>query len=283
MPYQVEPLALTTTEPMLENSVRAYLLTAGDKALLIDSGFPENAFEINRRLLAARLDLQGIWLTHFHPDHSLGALKVAETFRVDIHCHPLEYTPLANLYRQYFPEADWRRVVPDLYDGLELPFAGDRLTVLHTPGHTHGHIAIFDQTTGCLFAGDHVIPEGTVWIGPPDGHLQDYLDSLDRLLALPVSTLYPGHGEPLPSPHALMAAMKRRRVEREDEIRQIIGAGEWTVEMLFTRVYGDKVPDGAAWAAKKMVVAHLQKLIFENKARMRYQPQERRFYYRAIP
>ncbi len=279
LPYQVETLSLSTTMDTLENSVNAYLLVSGQDALLIDAGFIESAPVINQRILKSGLQLQGIYLTHFHPDHSLGALDIAATNRALIHCHRLDYKPLIDLYQQYLPSSDTSRLIADLEDGHTLAFAGEIFTILHIPGHSHGHIAIFDQKNGNLFSGDHVIPVGTVWIGPPDGHLVDYLASLDRLLALDVNMLYPGHGDPFPSPQALMAQMRQRRFDRENEILLHLNTGEWTAMSLVREIYGGKIPESYHWAAKKTVIAHLQKLYDEQKVQMRFDSDTRLFYY----
>ncbi len=279
LPYQVETLSLSTKNTMLENNVNAYLIVADGKALLIDAGFPESALEISQHIINAKLQLEGIYLTHFHPDHSLGALQIAKSFQVKIHCHPHDLAPLISLYEQHFPLTYTDEVIADLIDGLKIPFAEALFNVLHIPGHTHGHIAIFDKTYGNLFIGDHVIPDGTVWIGPPDGHLCDYLDSLDRLLLLPATMLYPGHGAPLSTPQALMARIKQRRLDREADILAYLRVEEVTLATLVDRIYRGKIPTEILWAAKKTVTAHLQKLLFDQQITMRFAPSEHQFYY----
>ncbi len=279
LPYQVETLSLSTTMDTLENRVNAYLIVAEQDAILIDAGFMESVPVIDQRLRRSGLKLQGIYLTHFHPDHSLGALDIAATHRTQIHCHRMDEKPLIDLYQHYLLGRDTSRLIADLDDGHTLSFAGETFSILHIPGHSHGHIAIFDQKNGNLFAGDHVIPMGTVWIGPPDGHLADYLASLDRLLALEVEMLYPGHGDPFPHPQTLMTQMRQRRLDRETEILLHLNTGEWTAMSLVREIYGGKIPESYHWAAKKTVIAHLQKLHDEHMIQMRYDNASRQFYY----
>ena len=70
-----------------------------------------------------------------------------------------------------------------------------KLRALHTPGHARGHLCFYDQTNGALITGDNVVGFGSVLIDPPEGDMQKYLDSLNRMRALPkVSVLLPGHG-----------------------------------------------------------------------------------------
>ncbi|WP_165310844.1 MBL fold metallo-hydrolase [Microbacterium protaetiae] len=83
-------------------------------------------------------------------------------------------------------------------DGDELPVAGATWRVLHTPGHTPGHICVVDESRGLLFSGDHVLP--TVYpglgLGADFGEnpLTAYLRSLHRLHPYDDVEVVPGHG-----------------------------------------------------------------------------------------
>ena len=65
-----------------------------------------------------------------------------------------------------------------------------------TPGHTPGHLCLFDREEGILFSGDHVLfhitPNICRWTGVKDS-LGDYLASLERVNDLPVQRLLPAH------------------------------------------------------------------------------------------
>ncbi len=77
---------------------------------------------------------------------------------------------------------------------------GDRtLTVLHLPGHSPGSIALFEPHEGVLFSGDVVYdldPGEELLDGIRGAVISDYIESLDRVADLPVTTVYPGHGDP---------------------------------------------------------------------------------------
>jgi glyoxylase-like metal-dependent hydrolase (beta-lactamase superfamily II) len=79
------------------------------------------------------------------------------------------------------------------------------LTVLHTPGHTRGHVVFVDGEHGVVFAGDHVLPHITPSVGyeevPPPSPLAGYLTSLALLRQLPDARLLPAHGPVAPSVH----------------------------------------------------------------------------------
>lgn len=280
MPYSIIPVNGETNANMIEQNANSFLLVSGNEALLIDAGYAETAPIIEQTIAQSAVIVKGIYLTHYHPDHSLGALPLARKLRIPIHCHPLEAAALQNLYEKHFSQNAADILIPDLVHGAVITFAGEHLEVLHTPGHSHGHIAIFDKLTGSLFAGDTVLPGGTVWIGPPDGHLQDYLNTLNDLQLLPIQTLYPGHGPALSSPQKLIRLMADRRLEREQDILCILQVEEASVEALTTLLYAHKLPSYALWTARKTITAHLQKLLLEHRVALRYESSEKTFYYR---
>ena len=70
--------------------------------------------------------------------------------------------------------------------------------VIGTPGHSHGHICLYEPHRKLLFAGDHVLPEIFPFVGlhPQSGEnpLGDYISSLNELLKLKITLTFPGHG-----------------------------------------------------------------------------------------
>jgi glyoxylase-like metal-dependent hydrolase (beta-lactamase superfamily II) len=106
-----------------------------------------------------------------------------------------EYLVTAVPERGYRPEG--YRVVPapatELVADGDVIDLGDRaLEVVHLPGHTPGSAALFDRSTGVLFSGD-VVYDGTLLDELPESSVDDYLDSMRRLLALPVRVVHAGH------------------------------------------------------------------------------------------
>jgi glyoxylase-like metal-dependent hydrolase (beta-lactamase superfamily II) len=77
---------------------------------------------------------------------------------------------------------------------------GDRtLTALHLPGHSPGSIAAFEPHEGVLFSGDLVYdldPGEELLDGIRGAVVSDYIGSLERVADLPVTVVYPGHGDP---------------------------------------------------------------------------------------
>ena len=126
----------------------------------------------------------GIVITHGHRDHheNLNALKA----RLGV---PAIIGQL---------DQDMLDSAPDsvLVDGQQLPFGKNRLTAIHTPGHTPGSTCF---TLGnLLFSGDTLFPGGVGNTKTQTGHFFTIIRSVEhKLLSLPDDTvIYPGHGKP---------------------------------------------------------------------------------------
>jgi len=77
-------------------------------------------------------------------------------------------------------------------DGDTLDLGDRQFEVMHLPGHSPGSIALWEARTGWLFSGD-VVYDGPLLDELPDANIDDYLASMERLLRLPVSAVFPGH------------------------------------------------------------------------------------------
>ena len=142
--------------------------------------------------------LAAIWVTHAHVDHIGAIATVKRRWNVPVHLHPLD-EPLyrmagrqAQLYGVPYEEPP----APDaqLTDGQSLIIGTLTLNVMHTPGHSPGHVVIHGGghalVGDCLFAGS---------VGRTDlpfSNAAQLEASLARIAALPPETvIYPGHGD----------------------------------------------------------------------------------------
>jgi glyoxylase-like metal-dependent hydrolase (beta-lactamase superfamily II) len=148
-------------------------------------------------------------------------------------------------------------------DGELIELAGEptlQLRALHTPGHARGHLCFYEERTGALITGDNIVGLGSVLIDPPEGNMRDYLDSLERMRALPnLSVLFGAHGPAMGNPRAKIEEYIAHRKEREANILAAVVAGAGHAPEIVARVYTDVHPKAHAMA-ERAVLAHLEKL-----------------------
>jgi glyoxylase-like metal-dependent hydrolase (beta-lactamase superfamily II) len=80
-------------------------------------------------------------------------------------------------------------------EGDEIDLGDRALTVLHLPGHTPGEIALWEEATRTLFAGDCVYESGVLLDELPESNIADYVLSMQRLREVPARVVHGGHDE----------------------------------------------------------------------------------------
>lgn len=298
------PIPLPTS-PL--KTVNAYLVKGAPRHLLIDTGFsaPASRAAMAEGLaeIGVRMEDTDIFLTHFHLDHVQLAPHIAtESTRVfmgeDDLRYVLKYLPtsqkarMAQMLASGFSPAEaekWssllaedRYTTNNLYDGVPeghvFHVGGYALTCVATPGHTPGHMCLYDAAHKLLFCGDHILydisPNITDWQGEADP-LGDYMASLEKISRLPIQTALCGHRRSLGSPQARIAQLLGHHVQRLDEALQRlngerpsspyeVAAGlTWAVA---ARGWA-KVPLGQKFFAVGETTAHLDHLVAQGKAR----------------
>jgi glyoxylase-like metal-dependent hydrolase (beta-lactamase superfamily II) len=134
------------------------------------------------------------------------------------------------------------------------------LRALHTPGHAPGHLCFVEEGgLGSVLAGDLLSAVSTIVIDPPEGDMDAYLASLERLLATGPRTLFPGHGPAIIRPEAALRELVEHRLRREARVLDAWRSGvRRPAEMLLT-VYDD-APREAWPLAERQILAHLRRL-----------------------
>jgi ribonuclease/clavin/mitogillin len=190
-----------------------------------------------------------VLLTHHHHDHIAGL----EPFRrrgIPIWAHHacaalLTTTQAAKHIRIAHTPSD--------HDTLpHTPF-----TLLHTPGHAPGHLAIWHPPSRALICGDLMASGSTILIDPPEGDMHLYLQSLERVRALSPHAIYPAHGNPLPG--STIDTYIHHRLQREARILEAVRVNLRSLPDIVRHAYADT--PAAAWPlAIRSAHAHLLRL-----------------------
>jgi glyoxylase-like metal-dependent hydrolase (beta-lactamase superfamily II) len=195
--------------------------------------------------------LEQILLTHTHPDHSPGAALLQQITGASVKASPVQLT---RIYDETFT------LNQPLEDGDRLDLDEYSIEVVHTPGHVANHLCFLLKGCHWLFAGDMVMDGSTVVIAPPDGHMGEYLNSLHRLVDMPIEAIAPAHGRIMDSPASYLQSLIEHRLRREQKvIDSLVNLGAATIDELSPSVYDD-VPVVLHSVAAMSLEAHLIKL-----------------------
>ncbi|UCH50845.1 MAG: MBL fold metallo-hydrolase, partial [Chloroflexota bacterium] len=242
--------------------VNIYLVEGTKGNLLIDTGLdtPE-AFGALRDALKfggfGFKDITLITATHIHPDHygmvdKLKQLSGANVALSDIEAKFIDSRyvntdDLLNKVKQLFqsngvPEGDLTElteasmaikqftgvVKPDimLKDGEKITVATSEFKVIVTPGHSPGHICLYEPNRKLLFSGDHLLPDIFPHVGfhPQSGEnpLGDFFKSLEALSNLEVNFIFPGHGSVFSGFNLRLSELSYYHEQRQRAITRII-------------------------------------------------------------
>lgn len=147
------------------------------------------------------LTLTRIWLTHGHLDHAGAAADLRERTGVAIegpHQDDQFWLDQIEESSRRYGITGGRNVTPDRYlqDGDELDLEGVKFGVVHTPGHTPGHVVIFNQAAKVAFVGDVLFAGSIGRTDFPRGNHEQLIHSItSKLWPLGDDTTFiPGHG-----------------------------------------------------------------------------------------
>lgn len=287
--------------PFPVGPVNAYLLD-GDPLTLVDAGpkGPASQDSIVSALAAAGhgiADLRRIVITHGHTDHFGHAESLRQQSGADVFAHETErpklagdrwvadhlvkffreagmpesffaaFTQMVNAYRAFF---DPLSTFSPLADGDTLTLGNERLRVLHTPGHSQGHLCLYHDD-GILIAGDLLLEEvspNPIVEFSPDGRRQTtlphYLHSLRRVLLLNCDLAYPGHGDPITNPSSRIRELIAHHEQRKEEIATRLGKAPKSLVDLTQDLY-QGLDDLNLMLALSEVIGHLDLLAEEKR------------------
>jgi recombination protein RecT len=269
VPLLKNVMRLTAPNPgmMTGPGTNSYIIGTEDTGYIVVDPGPNDAVHIQRLFEATNGDIRMIVCTHSHADHSPGAKPLQDLCKLTAHGQPLIYGLPSGVHassNSYFlPDKTLQNneliklVSRRLEDGLPTT-----IEVIHTPGHAANHVCLVMTEDRLLLSGDHILNGSTTVINPPDGHMGDYLDSLDNLSDIckkyEINHILPAHGYVLDNALQVISHLKAHRLKREAKIAAAMQAQpDGTLDDWVTKAYDD-VPKQLWPIAKRSLLAHVE-------------------------
>lgn len=249
----------------IDRFTNAYVIEGSRGSILVDCGWDssEAIWAFREELRVERLsfeDINWVVVTHLHPDHLGLAAKLRELCGAKVVMHRadaalihsryedckelagatektlLSYGVSAEDAREMLEASRWAAqfvtaLEPDVVveDGDTVSNGTFQLEVLHTPGHTPGHICLYDPRKRRLFSGDVILFDAIPQVGlhpqSSDDPCGDYLQSLEYIGDKPVSFVFPGHGPVFNSLGIRTEEILRLLEARQQQILAILEVG----------------------------------------------------------
>ncbi len=293
--------------PLPDNPLKAinsYVVTSPDRTLVIDTGMlrPECEQALRAGLEELHVDLSAtdFFITHLHADH-IGLVTELATGTSKVYFNRPDAELTEALVRD--PDRVFGRLVAqarafgfsgqEIHEALERhpgfkysppkfpPFEfledGDNLqagrfafVVVTTPGHTPGHLCLYEPDHKLLISGDHVLgditPNITVW-REDDDSLGDYLTSLDKVGKLDVDLVLPGHRRPFTDCGGRIDELNRHHRKRLEEVLRVLRKDPSTVYEVASKMTWEIVAESwtrfpivQKWFAVSEAASHLRYL-----------------------
>ena len=283
--------------------LNSYIIKTHDRNLVIDTGFnrPEcrEVFLDGLKELGIEIAQTDVLITHLHSDHcgliaelkSLGAsILVGEAEEKELFAliggsdvaywdrfskralmyDLLKYDINISQHPGYTYRPELVKGMQALQEGTVIKYGDYSLQVLFVPGHTRGHIALYEERNKLFFGGDLILdkitPTVTFW-GFEQDILKVYLDTLAKVMAMEIDVVFTGHRAILYDCRKRIEELVAHHMKRLEEIKVILEKGEQSVSDVASQMTWDirvnswdDFPKTQKWFATGEAMAHLEHL-----------------------
>ena len=280
-------------------AVNSYLIKARGRFLISDTGM--NREECRRAMLSnlGRLDVDlkktDFFITHLHTDH-LGLVANLATDTSVVYFNRQEVSAL-DFHRRWqelsvfyhsngFPEGELGKALEShpgyryrltgnvdfhiLKEGNTIEIGDYCFRCIETPGHSPGHMCLYEADKKLLISGDHILRDITsnISLGSKEQNpLKEYLASLDKVYALDVDLVLPGHRGIFKDHRKRITELKHHYQNRANDILSILDRGEKNAFQVASLVSWDVsysswelFPSSQKWFALGETLSHLRYL-----------------------
>jgi len=299
-------------------ALNSYVIKGPERSLIIDTGWDRkecmNAMQTGLREVKVDLGKSDFFITHFHPDHlSLVFNLAAETSKIYFNQPEANFVGDRNRWDRLFsyarksglPESDIQAVIHShpgykyrpktqltftiLKENDDIAIGGYLFRCVETPGHTWGHLCLYEPNKKVLVSGDHILnditPNIQLWSDEWDP-LAAYFRSLDRVYGLDIGLVLPGHRNIFTSCKERIEELRKHHQRRLDEVSLILEEGAKDAHQVASQMKWDisydydsfeLFPVLQKWFATGEAIAHLKYL--EESGMIRRQMQENKILY----
>ncbi len=277
-------------------AVNSYVIMDSARSLIIDTGLNRkecmDAMQAGLHELGVKLRDTDFFITHLHADHfALVSSLVTKTSRVYLNQPDAEWHArggvrdkmVAQARVHGFPERELQSALwnhPGFRYGarLDMPLSivnqGDTLEIgdyrflcIETPGHTRGHMCLFEPNKRILFSGDHILGDITPNIqswSDDWNPLREYLLSLEKIYEMDVEVVLPGHRSIFKNYRERIQELKCHHSKRAGEVLSILQKGDKNAFQVASHMSWDIIceswdlfPVTQKWFATGEAIAHL--------------------------
>ncbi len=296
----IQPNLYQLEIPLPGNPLRAvnsYVIKGGERNLIIDTGMNRKecreALDTGLRELEIDLAVTDLFITHMHADHS-GLIFHLATSSSRVYCSQADADlinrtdvfndmPVYATINGFLGAEKAVQQHPGFKYGNRVPVnftivkEGDMINVgdyqfqcVATPGHTEGHLCLYEERRRLLIAGDHLLgkitPNISMWAdeGNP---LQDFLDSLDKIYHLDVQLVLPAHRQSFTNYQERIDQLKLHHQRRAQAIMSVLEQGPRNAYEVASQLDWDlsykhwhEFPLPQKWFANGEALSHLRYL-----------------------